>query len=302
MLLGGHPSISTLGEVHRLYISANKTASPHLCSCGLHVLDCSFWQNVQENLSMRLSTQAPDLLRRYITTDPKALEIIGDEVLWEPPVPRRYSPDINKLAMLAGSRALWWLLRLLAPSARLHYKIARNSHLLYDAVRDEANTPIVIDATKNPNRLKGLYLQRPEETYILYLVRDGRAVTSSRLRRHQVDMRDAAKVWTAEHKKVRLALATIPNRRIKTVKYEQLCQRPADVLSEICEFLELDYDPRMLNFRTNDHHRLGGNPMRHRKNDKTISFDDRWRTELGDTELSVFNRIAGKTNRTLGYD
>lgn len=301
MLLGGHSQIVTLGEVHRLYISANKSADPHLCSCGEHVLTCTFWAGVAKSLRARLNSNDLEILKHFITTNPANLKTIGDEVLWEPAVPKRYAIDLNKIAMVIGSRKLWRVLAKLSTNVALQKVIAENSHILFDAVREASGKPVIVDATKNANRLKGLYLISNDLVRIIYLVRDGRAVTNSRIRRHNVSIADAARVWKAEHQKLKLALATIPKERILLVRYEDLCRDPSTVLTTVCRFLNLDYERQMLEFRAHNHHRLGGNPMRFRHGERRIRLDERWKRQLTSRQCAVFKRIAGSLNSEFGY-
>ena len=57
----------------------------------------------------------------------------------------------------------------------------------------------------------------------------------------------------------------------------------------------------MLFLRKDLSHSIGGNPMRFRKNEVEIRLDDRWRTNLTERDLVMFERIAGAVNRRLGY-
>src|SRR5690606_35211445 len=132
--------------------------------------------------------------------------------------------------------------------------------LVYEAVRRAWGTPVIVDATKNPGRLRALYVFRDVPLRLIYLLRDGRAVCRSRMRREGVSMKRAAEIWRAEHRRQRLAQADIPADHILRVRYEDLCRDACAELTRICAFLGLDYQSAMLRFREPSRHNLGGNP------------------------------------------
>lgn len=302
MLLGGHEQVSALGEIHRFYLSLHKVSRPHRCDCGKPLRDCKFWQDVISELQLMTSLSEDELLDGFLTTLPEYLDIPDDDtVLAEPAVPRRYRLDLPRI--LAGV-APAWMYRLashLIPGVHRYRKIARNSHLLFDAVRKVAETPVVIDSTKNPIRLRTLYLERPDQMKFIYMIRDGRAVTHSRIRRHGVNMCDAAKVWRAEHRKQSLVQRDIPEDRIYLLHYEALCSQPEAELEKLCGFLGLDFDPNLVSFRNTSRHAVGGNPMRFNQSENVILLQERWRDELTELQLDAFDEVAGDLNRSLGY-
>lgn len=303
MLLGGHREISALGEIHRFYLSLNKSSRPHLCDCGKAMLQCPFWINVIERVAHITGKSRENLQRYFYTTDPANINIPDDgKILYESSLPKRYSLDIGRVLASVPPAWVYWAAGHIHPRVKLYRRIAQNSHLLFDAVRDVAKTPIIVDSTKNPIRLRTLFLERPLETKILYLIRDGRAVTHSRLRRHSVKMSDAAKIWLAEHKKQTLVQRDIPKDKILKVKYEDLCRRPEKELRRICTFLDVEYDPGILAFWNTERHAVGGNPMRFDQGGRAIKLNERWRAELSKTELYEFERVGGKVNRAFGYD
>ena len=302
LLLGGHSMISALGEVHRIYLCANRQAKVHWCYCGKHVLQCPMWLSVAEQLQQLLRRGDPQILKRHVTTDPAYLKLEeADEYNLMEEEPVTYSFSLNKMLLAAGSSALWKAGALISSDVRFRQRVIQNSLLLYEAVRRACNTPIVVDATKDPSRLKGLYLASPDCFRLLYLTRDGRAVCRSRMKRQQMTMEDCAKIWLAEQRKQWLARLTIPNRQIIWARYEDICTSPIDQLTRICRELDLTYEPDMLDFRQRNRHNIGGNPMRFRQHEQSIRIDERWRRELSREDLATFNRIAGRMNEYLGY-
>ncbi len=304
-LLGGHGKISALGEAHRIYLSANKSSKPHLCYCGKPVSDCLFWSSVSQELQKIIKGMPKDILKNLITTNPQNLDIRDEIFLLKEPKPvssANYRLSNNRLTMLMGSRLLWETFSIISYEVKMNKTIINNSLTIYEAIRRAWNTPIIVDATKNPSRMKGLYLAAKEDFRILELIRDGRAVCYSRMKRENLPMKKCAKIWQAEQRKQWLAKLSIPKSLITRVRYEDLCQDPRKELTKICNSLGIDYQASMLNFRNNPQHGVGGNIMRFRGSEKGIKLDEKWRSKLSNQDLNIFDAIAGKLNRSLGYD
>lgn len=71
------------------------------------------------------------------------------------------------------------------------------------------------------------------------------------------------------------------------VKYEDLCENPKRELSRICSFLNVYFMPSMIDFKNDKGHILMGNRMRLDDKNNRILFDEKWKTELTQEELSL---------------
>ena len=68
-------------------------------------------------------------------------------------------------------------------------------------------------------------------------------------------------------------------------------------------YLGADYDPGCLVFdEGSTSHSAGGNPARFEMGGGIRPADERWRKNLTEAELEVFEKIAGSSNRAFGYD
>lgn len=177
------------------------------------------------------------------------------------------------------------------------YERAHNAQILYDLVRKVSGKPIVVDSSKDPHRMKLLYLLRPESTRIIFLTRDGRGVMYSYMNRVGLSAAQAAKAWRRGNRYAMLMLRTVRDGDYLHIRYEELCRSPERTLKTICGFLGLDYAD-MLSFKSCIHHNIGGNRMRLRR-EECIIEDMRWRKELSEEDLSAFDQIAGDLNRRL---
>jgi hypothetical protein len=242
-------------------------------------------------------------LEALMTTKAEYLRIPDAVLLFQEvePLPKsRYEVNPTNAVLVLGSRRVWRALASVVPSVHRHREQVRNMLAVFRAVRRAWNLPIVVDSTKNPGRLKSLYLEGQERFRVIRLVRDGRAVCYSRMTRQRLPMAQCAKIWSAEQRKQTLGMLTIPRQLIETVRYEDLCRQPEAELRRLCAWLGIDFQPSMLDFR-NGRHNLGGNPMRWRRDENAVKIDDRWRQGLRAEDLRAFYDIAGRTNRRLGY-
>jgi hypothetical protein len=83
------------------------------------------------------------------------------------------------------------------------------------------------------------------------------------------------------------------------VHYEELCTQPETTLRRICEFLELEPNKLVYDFRTVEQHIIG-NGMRFDTSSQ-LSPDERWREHLTEEDLRSFDATAGDLNRKYGY-
>ena len=303
LLLGGHPRISALGEVHRLYLSARMTSRPHACGCGEDIVSCPFWAAASDELRALAGVSTETVLLEWVTTDPAFLEMLrDDDEVWphDHVPPQLLNPTMHRLLMILGSVTLWRALSHVLGDVATQRRALENSVVLYEAVRRAANTPFIVDSTKNPARGKGLYLIERQRFRLVYLVRDGRAVCYSRMRREGTSMAQAARVWRAEHLKQRAAQATIPRRFVRRLRYEDLCRDPQGELEALCEWLGLPFETDMFDGKK-PRHALGGNPMRFRSSPLRVVADEAWKDALSDEDLQDFEKQAGRLNRRFGY-
>ncbi|CAH8290643.1 unnamed protein product, partial [Schistosoma turkestanicum] len=98
----------------------------------------------------------------------------------------------------------------------------------------------------------------PEAKFI-HMVRDGRAVINSLVKRN-VKIRgtstiidDRFSAWETRVGQFLTACKAIGSKRCTTIKYESLVLRPTEVLHNLFEFLELPWDPIVLHHQTAMH-------------------------------------------------
>jgi hypothetical protein len=227
------------------------------------------------------------------------LGVYGSTVTWKDPL--RLLPDPLESMLALGSRTGVRALAALSARFGAQVQIARNSWSIMDAIAAVTGSRYVIDSSKSPVRLKLLYMLQPDRVRIAHLVRDGRAVVASTLKRRRTTVEAASRVWKRDNRHVSMMLRTIPRALQHQVRYEAVCENPERELRALCAFLGLEFEPAMLELWQRPVHNIPGNPMLFQRERRTISRDDRWKRVLSHDDLRTFERVAGAMNRSFGY-
>jgi hypothetical protein len=173
--------------------------------------------------------------------------------------------------------------------------------LIYDTVRAHQNVDIVIDSSKTYLEAISLYRQQPDAVRIILLSRDGRGVMYSNMKRN-LGRRKGLVGWKHYYSRaLPLLNRHLSPEHFLNVHYENIAQKAGKELARICEFIQLEYEPEMLNFTAHEHHITNGNDMRF-SDTSEIRLDTSWETSLSDADRKFYDRVAGNLSRSLGYE
>ena len=113
---------------------------------------------------------------------------------------------------------------------------------------------------RTPMFFKSHALPRPDYRRVIYLLRDGRAVMASTLRKYpHLSTGRAAWRWVRAHRKKQRLIAAQPSADTLQFHYEHIRHDPQAALSKICRLIGLDYEPAMLEFWKHRHCFIAGN-------------------------------------------
>ena len=177
---------------------------------------------------------------------------------------------------------------------------------------------------KTPGYVKqmGLIQRSLPEARFIHLIRDGRDVAVSRENRlaaEELSIDRHAKIW-----KRRIGRARRQQSRLKhylEIRYEDLVGDPEPVLRTVCGFVELSYDPAMLEYHERSGERLeeidrdlndedgGANrPAAERLEAHSLVKErpradrvERWRELMAPEDVVAFEAVAGDLLVELGY-
>ncbi len=283
IVLGNQDSVVSVGELRNLPIVG--WGGDAVCACGLPVSQCEFWAGVYAGWVDSSGGERVERLRALqdrferLRSFPR---LIAEQV--------RQSRGFREYASLLGG--------------------------LYQSIAKRSGARVVVDSTKYPGRALAL-LQIPHlDVRLIHLVRDGRAVIWSCLRKPNTDLqgrplsenprkvaRDTARQWL----KVNLACdGVIGLKRPKwiRVRYEDFVMDPARELGRIGSLLEMSTrkladdveDSRELTIG----HTVAGNRVRLSESVR-LRPDLEWMSGLDSADRATFWRTAGWLARRYGY-
>jgi hypothetical protein len=153
------------------------------------------------------------------------------------------------------------------------------------------------------------------------MIRDGRDVALSLQDRDAgLTTEQVARRWRHRINRTRRAARHVPD--YLEIRYEDLVTDPEGTLGRICEHIELDYSPRMLDYHQRATERLRelARPLAAEGEKRGLSAESRleahaltsepprtdrtgrWRTEMSAADLAVFEEHAGDVLAKLGYE
>jgi sulfotransferase family protein len=170
-------------------------------------------------------------------------------------------------------------------------------------------------------RMRQIQTALPEARFV-HVIRDGRDVALSVLDRTVRDI-DAAHVagrWKQKIEKAREAAPALDH--YTEVRYEDLITDTEPTLRRICEFIELDWDPTVLDYHERSADRLsemaralpGDGKLQdlsverrmatHAMTTKPPDADrvSRWKRQMSEVDRQAFEEVAGEMLAELGYE
>ena len=287
LMLAQVNGIATIGE---LKASAIQDIDSYLCSCGNLIHKCEFWRD----LAKKLSDQGIDFSVEDFDTHFDGQNALQRRVL---------------LAQCRGEAfefLRYWTTKLLPGLNNEITRVLDRNVALAEAIIELQDGKLLLDGSKDPQRLIYFLNSGKFDISVIRMVRDGRAQCNSRREKEQdvnpVDYAGARREFRSTIDQMDYVARRIPPERLLSLTYESLCEDPAKELSRIVDWLGLpqpDIDWADVDLRSRPHHVLG-NSMRIRER-ISIRLDEGWKERVSPSEAAEFDRIAGHVNKRLGY-
>jgi len=173
-----------------------------------------------------------------------------------------------------------YAVKLISPFVRQYYrKQIRRNWDLFDSISEVTGKEFIIDSSKNFLRFQLLHDFRPEDTFLVVLIRNVQGVSTSK--HYENDDREIlskARNWSRLYRQVAGLIQRQPNIRVRWVDYGDLCQNPNETVNIIADFtgaseLDTDVDGEI---DTKKRHTVNGNPIRH-MGQLRIKYDEKWK-------------------------
>ena len=156
---------------------------------------------------------------------------------------------------------------------------------------------------KMNNRIEQ-YLKCWPKSKCIDLVRDGRDVAASQIQLGTFgkSIEQIASAWANTHKRFLKFEDTHP-RNIKVVKYEDLILDSQAKVEELCDFLEVEYSDRMINYHKEKLTLFKASHISKSKvmNGINSSSVGKWKKVLSEQQVEKFSETAGELIDFFGY-
>ena len=303
LLLNSHPEIATIGELSPGHM---ENSSWYRCSCGSRIRECPFWQWVTSAARSRgIDFSIEEFGTGFQMPDSRiATWLLG---------PLHRGPALELLRDTGLRMFSRWSSRIL--------EIIHANEILIEVILEYYHAQLFVEKGNRALRLKYLLRIPSFDLKVIHLIRDGRGVALTYMdparfadardpskrgggirgnrEDERLSMAQAAHQWRRCNEEAEHVLRHLDKSQLIEVRYEELCKNTENTLGRLFEFLGLDPDKPVHDFRAVEHH-VVGNGMR-LDSTSEIRPDERWRENLTDQDLRVFNDVAGEMNRGYGY-
>ena len=164
---------------------------------------------------------------------------------------------------------------------------------LFSAVVAVTGKSIVVDSSKNVDRLERLIACESLDVIPIRLVRSPQGVVFSNVRKGR-NWLDETTMYVRHH---RMAARALHRTDHAVVRYERLAEDPAGQLADLMPRLGLEFEPQQLDWHGRERHNFGGNRMR-RSGANTIERDLAWKQGLTLRQRAAIGLLTcGETSR-----
>ena len=292
-LLGNHPDAQSVGELRFFETHVNREGVGHSwnwkCTCGKTLESCQLWSKVIERLDGDGVRKASEL------STCTSINQDGFE---------RTTFFVALFVFFCGLSSLKRSLTKIFWRGGGRANVAEDCFAILREVCAVTGKNIVIDSSKSPDHLHTLLAAVPKEfnVKVIHLIRDGRAVTFSKLTRAQqfgkpLRCRSAVLGWVKTNLMASNVLSLLSAGDFVTIRYEELCNDTENVIRGVCTALGISFSDDQIRLSKENSHNIGGSQHRFSK-DRDIRLDERWKHGMGIKERAIFAFFGGWLNLT----
>ena len=148
-----------------------------------------------------------------------------------------------------------------------------------------------------------LHAMFPNARFI-HIVRDGRDVFHSwrKMDPSKGNVAVTALDWHYKVYRIEKSFAGLPKGNAMTVRYEDLLQRPEDMIQSICSFVGADYEPDMLDFYRSSSKYIGAHHSELIFQPLNAQNCFKWKRSLTQREIRVYSLLARRPLARYGYE
>lgn len=133
----------------------------------------------------------------------------------------------------------------------------------------------------------------------IHVIRDGRAVALSRYERRNLPLKLAMHTWKQMILNGQIDGEILGPKRYLEIRYEDLIANPAPVLSNVCTFLGVEFEERMLDLSQSEATARTNAYVRPKLDQQKAAS---WKEQLLPQQIERLEAIAGDLLQALGYE
>jgi len=279
MIIGSIPRVFSTGEVKYLPWQLNlrgrteaNVENLNVCSCLKKFSECEVWSKIVEELNKKVGFNIHKKPYKF------NLSILSSQILGKK---LRIS---TRGARFIFSRCLNFpFYEIIVKLYKFCYRrIVKNNWLLFDTICDLCDVDYIVDSTKDYNRFKLLYSERPDDVYLIVLKRDFFGYAYSHLKR-DVQLKESLEQQKKTYDNIMKVAKHTKGLKYLFIEYEKLCENPIEQRKRTANFLNLPNPGNELHINTQNYHIVAGNPMRY-KGKITIRLDERWKEKFDEDQ------------------
>jgi len=283
ILLGAHPDISTVGEMHGLIDRANPET--YQCSCGKKIMKCEFWEAVAK--SMRQKGYQFDVAKFDTKFHYKGARIFYD---------LRHGSSRNYVIDSIRDKIVFAI----PGEKKQMQRYAERNAAFIESVLGVTGNNVFVDSSKSRMLLRTLPKYTDFDMRAIHLIRRPEGVVASQLRRTgEGSIIKESRSWVKRHHRIELSMKYLQPEKSTIIRYEDLCLDTGITLERLFEFCGVASDISRLNYDVTAQHVIG-NPMR-LKPLSEIMVDERWKEELSKNQIESIHKITRRFGQRYGY-
>lgn len=161
----------------------------------------------------------------------------------------------------------------------------RDNVVLFNAIADGAGKRVIVDSSKNADRLERLLAIPALDVFPIFLIRDPKGQICSSLRKNDVNswlgkntygLLRLIKNYVGTNRKI---YGLVKDRPHAVIRYEELAANPERTLTPLMAELGLSFHPDQLRWAAEERHNISGNRMRFGESSE-VRLDEHWRDQL----------------------
>ena len=284
MLIGTLPNTFSTGElVYFPYqIFRNGEMCPlhqDICTCNKRFTECTIWSEVLKKLNQKLDYNLREDPLKF------KLSIINNQIFSKKSLLIRFS----RLLVILGLQ--FKLFSFLINFFYIKYKNEiENNWLLFDTISEVTKKKYIIDSSKDFIRLKMLMKRRPNDVFVIILIREIFGVISSEYKKGKNYLKNAKKWLDHYNKRILPTIHNLPKNRYLVIHYEYFCRQPEETREKVAHFLGIKEKLMSIRINSREYHLIAGNPMRFNGN-IIIKYNDTWKIKLSSEIKKRLNKI-----------